>query len=78
MANIRYGSLTHSQFGSHPVLYDSDPGDTLIMVIPGLSFEKLRLQHYLTVNILGCRCSLGLGVLSLALEMCHLSEYESY
>ena len=48
------------------VLYDSDPGDTMVVVTSGLSFENLPLQHYLTVRscILGYRCCLDFNLSS--------------
>ena len=49
------------------------------MVTLGLSFENVLLQIYLTARscILGCRCCLGLGVLSLALGICCFFKYQA-
>ena len=59
-------------YHAHLVLYDSDPGDTMIVVTLGLSFENLALQHYLTVRscILGCRYCLDFSV-----SLCYLVGY---
>ena len=80
LLNVRYRHLTHSQFHACLVLYDSDLGDTMIVVTSGFSFKNFPLQHHLTVRscILGCRCFLGLDVLSVALVFCHLSKYQTF
>ena len=50
LLNVMYGSFTYSLFHAHLVVYDSDPGDTMIVVTCGFSFENLPLQHVLRLN----------------------------